>query len=147
MKIAVGWDHHGRGFRDKIVDMLSAMGHEPMLMGAPNAESSDYPEYAFRVGEAVVGGVANRGILVCGTGIGMAMAANKVRGVRAGVVEDVATARLSREHNNLNVLCVGEKVMRDDSVKDILETWLTTPFAGGRHARRVAKITDYEKAT
>jgi ribose 5-phosphate isomerase B len=145
MKIAVGWDHRGRCFRDKVAGILADMGHEFIDMGAQTDESSDYPDFAIQVSEAVSNGDADRGVLMCGTGIGMAMAANKVAGVRAGVVHDMDTARLSRLHNDANVLCVGEGLMKSDAFQPILDAWLTTEFEGGRHGRRVEKIMAYER--
>jgi ribose 5-phosphate isomerase B len=145
MKIAVGWDHRGRCFRDKVAGILAEMGHEFIDMGAQTDESSDYPDFAIQVSEAVSNGDADRGVLMCGTGIGMSMAANKVAGVRAGVVHDMDTARLSRQHNDANVLCVGEGLMEGDAFQPILDTWLTTEFEGGRHGRRVEKIMAYER--
>lgn len=145
MKIACGWDHHGREFRETVERLLTDMGHEFVDMGAPSEERSDYPDFAFKVAEAVSRGEVDRGMLICGTGIGMSIAANKVMGVRAGVVHDEETARLSRSHNNGNVLCVGETTVRQPGFEDILKIWLTTDFEGGRHAVRVSKIMGYDE--
>ena len=147
MKIAAGWDHHGRAFRDAIRRILSELGHEMIDLGSGGEGPSDYPDFAFRVGEAVAASDADRGILVCGSGIGMSIAANKVAGVRAGLVEDETTARLSRAHNDTNVLCLSERTARDEPLmRKLIETWLATPFdLGGRHERRVGKITRYEQ--
>lgn len=144
MKIAGGWDHRGRRFRADVERCLTRLGHQLVDMGARSDESSDYPDFAFRVAEAVARGEVDRGLLICGTGIGMSIAANKVVGVRAGVVGDVATARVSRGHNDTNVLCIGEDAAAGPDLEDILRVWLTTPFDGGRHERRVKKIMDYE---
>ena len=144
MRIAGGWDHHGRMFKSRIESILSGLGHELVDMGTRSDESSDYPDYAIQVGEAVSTGKCDRGILVCGTGIGMSIAANKVKGVRAAVVHDEETARLSRGHNDANVLCLAEDAVAAEGLDEILRIWLTTPHEGGRHARRVGKIIDYE---
>lgn len=144
MKIAGGWDHRGRRFRAEVERVLAHLGHQLIDMGARTDESSDYPDFGFRVGEAVARGEVDRGLLICGTGIGMSIAANKVPGVRAGVVGDVATARVSRAHNDTNVLCIGEDAAAGPDLEEILRTWLTTPFDGGRHERRVKKIMDYD---
>lgn len=145
MKIAVGWDHRGRCFRDRLLDLLKKGAHEVVEMGAPSNESADYPDFAFRVAEAVGSGKAERGILVCGTGIGMSIAANKARGVRAAVVWDVDSARASRTHNDANVLCLGERIAAQPLLDEIVTVWLKTDFEGGRHGRRVDKIAAYEK--
>ena len=116
-------------------------------LGAQTNDSSDYPDFGFRVAETVAQSKADRGLLICGTGIGMSIAANKVRGIRAAVVHDEETAKASRTHNDSNVLCLGERVARDETLlANLLEIWLTTPFdTGGRHTRRVAKIGQYEE--
>ena len=145
MRVCCGWDHHGRRFREKVAKLLTDTGHEFVDMGAASEEPSDYPDYAFKVAEAVSRGEADRGLLICGTGIGMSLAANKVRGIRAAVVHDEETSRLSRLHNDANVLCVSERTALDAEFGNILEVWLSTVFAGGRHAVRVNKIMDYEK--
>jgi ribose 5-phosphate isomerase B len=147
LKIAAGWDHHGRAYRQAIKDILEDLGHEMIDLGAPSDDSSDYPDFAFRVGEAVASKQADRGLLVCGSGIGMAIAANKVQGIRAGLAYDVQTARLSRAHNDTNVLCIAEWTARDEALlRKLIDIWLTTPFEqGGRHERRVGKIVRYER--
>ncbi len=144
MKIAGGWDHRGRKFRDRLSRALVALGHELAPMGAETDASSDYPDFAFRVGEAVSRGECERGILICGTGNGMCIAANKVRGVRAAVAWDLESARLSRAHNDANVLCLGEQVASSGALTSLLDVWLSTPAEGGRHARRVGKIMAHE---
>lgn len=145
MRVCCGWDHHGRRFREKVAKLLADTGHEFVDMGAASEEPSDYPDYAFKVAEAVSRGEADRGLLICGTGIGMSLAANKVRGIRAAVVHDEETSRLSRLHNDANVLCVSERTVMNAEFGNILEVWLGTAFEGGRHAVRVNKIMDYEK--
>jgi ribose 5-phosphate isomerase B len=114
-------------------------------MGATTDESSDYPDFAFRVAEAVSRGEVDRGVLVCGTGIGMSIAANKVEGIRAGVVYDERTAHVSRSHNDTNVLCLGEDTVQSPLLDTILKIWLETPAEAGRHERRVGKIMEYER--
>ncbi len=145
MKIAAGWDHRGRIFRERLEQAVRLLGHEFIAMGATTDESSDYPDFAFRVAEAVSRGEADRGVLVCGTGIGMSIAANKVEGIRAGVVHDERTAEVSRSHNDTNVLCLGEDTVQGPLLDPILKIWLSTPAEGGRHARRVGKIMEYER--
>jgi ribose 5-phosphate isomerase B len=145
MKIALGADHAGFELKEKIKQHLLQKGIPVDDLGTHSTESVDYPDFARQVGEAVVGGRADWGILVCGTGIGMAMAANKVPGVRAALCGDLYTARMSREHNDANVLVLGGRLMGADMAADILLAWLETDFAGGRHARRVGKIADIER--
>ena len=146
MKIAAGWDHRGREFREKLERAIRLLGHEFLPMGATtDAPSDDYPDFAFRVAEAVSRGAADRGVLICGTGIGMSIAANKVAGIRAGVVCDEKSAAVSRSHNDTNVLCLGEDTARGPLLEPILKIWLQTPFEGGRHERRVDKIMEYER--
>ena len=144
MKIAAGWDHRGVGFRERLERAVTALGHEFIALGATTDASSDYPDFAFRVAEAVSRGEADRGLLMCGTGIGMSIAANKVPGIRAGVVYDERTAKVSRAHNDSNVLCLGEDTAGGPLLEPILKIWLDTPFEAGRHARRVDKISQFE---
>ena len=145
MKIAAGWDHRGRILREKLERAIQRLGHEFVAMGATTDESSDYPDFAFRVAEAVSRGEVDRGVLVCGTGIGMSIAANKVEDIRAGVVYDERTARASRSHNDTNVLCLGEDTVQGPLLGPILKIWLETPAEAGRHERRVGKIKEYER--
>ena len=144
MKIAIGSDHHGLEHRQTIAKVVEAQGGTPMDLGTHTAESCDYPDIAFEVATSVQSGNADLGVLVCGTGIGMAIAANKVAGIRAAVCHDVNTSILSRQHNNANVLCVPGKALSGDELQAVVEAWLTSEFEGGRHARRVDKITGYE---
>jgi ribose 5-phosphate isomerase B len=144
MRIAVGSDHAGFAFKDAIARRLSALGHEIDDCGCFSAESVDYPDYAALVARKVAVGECERGILVCGTGIGVAMAANKVRGVRAATVHDRFTAQMSREHNDSNVLCLGARVLEQRHAVELAEYWLGLAFAGGRHANRVRKIGELE---
>lgn len=140
MKIAVGADHAGFEVKERIARRLADLGHEILDCGTTSAESVDYPDHAAAVARKVAAGECERGILVCGTGIGVAMAAGKVKGVRAATVHDRFTARMSREHNDSNVLCLGGRVLEPRHAVEIAEFWLTVPFGGGRHERRVRKI-------
>lgn len=140
MKVALGSDHAGFALRRSIAERLAALGHEVVDVGCESEASCDYPDYGARVGRAVASGSCERGIAVCGTGIGIAMAAGKVKGVRAAVVHNRFTARMSREHNDANVLALGARVLDPRHAVELAEYWLTVPFAGGRHAPRVAKV-------
>lgn len=140
MKIAVGSDHAGFELKERIGRRLAELGHEVVDCGTHSTESVDYPDFASAVARKVSGKACERGILVCGTGIGVAMAAGKVKGVRAATVHDRFTAQMSREHNDANVLCLGARVLDPLHAIEIAELWITVPFAGGRHERRVRKI-------
>ncbi len=140
MRVALGADHRGFGLKEGLKRWLAARGHEAIDLGPDSSDRVDYPDYAFRVANAVARHQADRGILVCSTGIGMSIAANKVQGVRAALVDSVRLARLSREHNDANVLCLGADVVSADEARRIVGVWLRTEFAGGRHARRVRKL-------
>lgn len=140
MRIYAGSDHAGLGLKKQLVQHLRNEGHEVEDVGTHDHESTDYPDYAVRVAEAVAEGKAVYGLLVCGTGQGMAMAANKVNGIRAAVCHDTFSARSTRAHNDANVLCIGERVVGVGLAEDIVHAFLKTDFEGGRHARRVEKI-------
>lgn len=140
MKIAIGADHAGVSHKNRIAEMLRGSGHEIEDMGTAGETPVDYPDFAAKVARAVSKGRVERGILVCGTGIGMSMAANRVRHVRAALCVDEKAAEISRRHNDANVLCLGGRVQAWDDVLRIVDVWLKTPFDGGRHACRVAKI-------
>ena len=129
----------------EIKELLSTLGHEVEDFGTHSTESCDYPDIAEPVAHAVVDGAADRGILICGTGIGIGIAANKIAGVRAALCHDTFSAHASREHNNANILTMGERVIGPGLAKDIVTIWLNTEFEGGRHARRVEKISALEK--
>ena len=144
MKIAVGADHAGYRLKGHLAGILSREGHEVEDLGASSGESVDYPDFAAAVAEKVAAGEADRGILVCGTGIGMAIAANKVDGVRAARCNDLFAARMSRQHNDVNVLTLGERVVGTGLAEEIVRTFLDTRFEQGRHARRVGKIQALE---
>ncbi len=145
--IALGADHAGFPLKEELKSWLIGRGYDVVDCGTQSAESVDYPDYAAAVAGAVTAGKAGWGVLVCGTGLGMAMAANKVPGIRAAACTDVYTARLSREHNDTNVLALGARITARDSAIEILEAWLAAEFAGGRHARRVAKLAAIERGT
>ena len=135
--IAIGSDHGGLKLKTDIVNHLKERGIEVLDKGCNSFDSCDYPDYAAAVTDAVVGKDADLGILVCGTGIGMSIAANKVRGIRAALCGDTYSARVSRAHNNANILCLGERVIGEHLALDIVDIWLKTGFEGGRHKRRV----------
>lgn len=140
MRIAVGADHAGLDLKLHLSEALSRQGHEVDDLGTHGRESTDYPDWAARVAEAVATRRVERGVLVCGTGVGMAMAANRRRGVRAVAANDLFTARLAREHNDANLLALGARIVAPALAEEILRVFLETPFAGGRHAPRVAKL-------
>jgi ribose 5-phosphate isomerase B len=144
MKIAIGSDHRGFEAKARILTILHQLGHEVFDAGPHGRESADYPDFAFEVARAVGEGRAERGILICGTGIGMCIAANKVRGVRAAPCHDCVTAEMSRRHNDANVLCLSADLLGEDLIDRMVRIWLETAFEGGRHARRVEKITRFE---
>ncbi len=145
MRVALGADHAGVHLKDSVRSFLESRGIEVQDAGTLDETSVDYPDYAAEVGQAVAGGTVDRGILVCGTGLGMAIAANKVDGVRAVPVVDPESARLSREHNDANVLALGARLTAPDIALRIVATFLDTPFAGGRHQRRLDKIAGLER--
>jgi ribose 5-phosphate isomerase B len=144
MKIAIGSDHRGYEAKRRIVTLLGQLGHEVMDVGPQGSESVDYPDFAFPVALAVGTGEVERGILICGTGIGMCIAANKVAGVRAAPCHDSVTAEMSRRHNDANLLCLSADLLSPDLINRMIRIWLETPFDGGRHARRVDKILRFE---
>ncbi len=146
MRIAVGNDHAGVDAKRAVAEALAEAGHEAVDAGTGSTESTDYPDYARKVAGAVAGGEAQRGILICGTGIGMSMTANKVHGVRAALCHDEYTVRMARRHNDANVLCVGARVVPAPRIAELALLFLSEPFDGGRHQRRVDKIMDTEKA-
>jgi ribose 5-phosphate isomerase B len=146
MKLAIGADHGGYILKREIVDFLSKIGNiEVTDYGASGPESVDYPDYGRKVSEAVSNGTADRGILICGTGIGMSIVANRYPQVRAALCHDNFTARMSRLHNDANVLVMGERVIGRGVALDIVKAWLETEFEGSRHQRRLDKIRDIEK--
>lgn len=148
MRIAIGADHAGVALKEHVKQVLKARGVQFEDVGTLSTESVDYPDFAETVGRKVASGEFDRGILTCGSGIGMAIAANKVAGVRAASIQDEDSARLSREHNDINVLTLGERSTDPNTARRIVELFLDTPFSGGRHQRRVDKINalDHRKS-
>jgi ribose 5-phosphate isomerase B len=144
MRVALGADHAGVHLKDEIKRLLDERGVTYTDFGTSSTDSVDYPDFAATVAEQVASGAFDRGILFCGSGIGMAMAANKVPGIRAAPIVDEQSARLSREHNDANVLALGERITPPDQARRFVELFLDTPFAGGRHARRVDKIRELD---
>jgi ribose 5-phosphate isomerase B len=144
MKVAIASDHGGIHIREEIKKLMDEMGIEYIDLGCGCETSVDYPDYAIPVAEKVAKGEVDRGILICGTGIGMTIAANKVKGIRCALCHDVYSAKLTRQHNDSNILAMGERVIGPGLAREIAKVWLTTEFEGGRHARRVEKITQYE---
>jgi ribose 5-phosphate isomerase B len=143
-RIYTGSDHAGLELRGRIVGHLRALGFEVEDLGTPSAESTDYPDWAAAVGRAVREQPGSLGVLVCGSGLGVCMAANKIHGIRAADAWSVEAARLSRAHNDANVLCVGSRLVPEATAFAIVDAWLDTDFEGGRHARRVNKIAALE---
>ena len=144
MKVAIGADHGGFKLKELLVQSLRSQNHEVLDCGTFSAESVDYPNYGVAVGEAVVNGDADTGVAICGSGIGIAIAANKVKGVRAATVHDVTSARLARAHNNANVACFGARLIGFETVLDALKAWFETPFdSDERHVRRVAQLDTF----
>ncbi|HID76801.1 MAG TPA: ribose 5-phosphate isomerase B [Planctomycetaceae bacterium] len=145
MRIAIGSDHRGTKLRARIVELLRRWGQEVIDVGTQESGPIDYPDVAQQVARRVSAGDADRGILICGTGLGMAIVANKYPGVRAAPCHDELTAELSRRHNDLNVLCLSGDMLKDSPIDGLIKVWLSTPFEGGRHARRVRKIAELER--
>jgi len=145
MKIGLACDHGGFELKEELKTFLKSIGIEPIDMGTFNEDSVDYPDFGVLIAEKVSRGELQRGILICGTGIGMSIVANKFRGVRAALVNDPYSARLSREHTDANILVIGGRIVGKELAKEILKVWLETPFAGGRHKRRLEKIETLEK--
>ena len=144
MKIAVASDHRGYAVKGKILSLLSNLGHEGLDYGPEHPEHVDYPDYGAKVASAVSSKAVDRGILICGTGMGMCIVANKFAGVRAAPCHDDVTAEMSRLHNDSNVLCLSADLLGDRLVNRMVQLWLTTEFEGGRHGRRLEKISQYE---
>ena len=137
MKVAIGCDHGGLDLKDTVKSVLIELGHEIDDQGYNSSESVDYPNFANAVSSLVKDGKCERGILICGTGIGMSMAANRIPGIRAALCHEMFSARMSREHNDANILCIGARVIGQGLAAEIVRTWMTTDFAGGRHQRRI----------
>src|SRR5438445_9085735 len=145
MNIILGSDHRGFAAKQRLLKLLPTLGHQVTDAGTPTGETCDYPDFAFAAGDLVGRGEHERGILICGTGIGMCIAANKVSGVRAAPCHDSVTAEMSRRHNNANVLCLSADLLGGELVDRMVKIWLETEFEAGRHARRVEKITRFEE--
>ena len=145
MRIVIGSDHRGFDAKRRLAATIRELGHEVHDAGTLSADSCDYPDFAYEVAGRVGRAESDRGILVCGTGIGMCIAANKVRGVRAAACQDSITAEMSRRHNDANVLCLSADLLGEELMSQMVRIWLDTPFEGGRHARRVEKITKIEE--
>ncbi|MCI3921426.1 ribose 5-phosphate isomerase B [Paenibacillus sp. TRM 82003] len=145
MKIAIGADHAGYRLKAELLDTIRSLGHEVEDFGAHGPESVDYPDFASAVCNRVVGGDADRGILICGTGIGMSIAANKIPGIRCALVHDTFSAKATREHNDTNVVAIGERVVGPGLAQEIISIWLSTEFSGGeRHKNRIGKVQALE---
>jgi ribose 5-phosphate isomerase B len=140
MKVAIGADHAGFSVKEELKEVLRALGHMAVDMGATGETASDYPDFAEKVARCVASGEAGQGVLICATGIGMSIAANKILGIRAAVVSDEQTAQLARRHNDANIFCAGARVLPVARIAESLKVFLQTPFEGGRHTRRVEKI-------
>ena len=145
MRIVVGSDHRGFETKEQIKGIVSELGHECIDVGTTNRNPVDYPDIACLAATAVVKKQADRAILVCSTGLGMSIAANKIKGIRAALCHDELSARISRDHNDANVLCISGEQIGEALLRKMVEVWLNTEFAGGRHQRRVRKITAIEE--
>lgn len=145
MKIALGSDHRGDAVATAVIAHLKSLGHSVLVLGACGPQPRDYPDQAWEVSNAVAKGESERGILLCGSGIGVCIAANKIKGVRAALVHDELSATMSRSHNDANVLCLAADTTPQKEILAIIEAWLKTPFEGGRHDRRVRKIAAMER--
>ena len=146
MRVSIGSDHHGVGIRLKLTDLIAQLGHQVVVHGpkTEKPEPVDYPDIAGEVAYEVSTGYTDRGVLICGTGIGMCIAANKFRGIRAASIVDELSAEISRRHNDLNVLCLSGDLLSEHAAEQIVKVWLNTPFDEGRHSRRIEKITEFE---
>ncbi|MBE6041073.1 MAG: ribose 5-phosphate isomerase B [Clostridiales bacterium] len=144
MKIVIGCDHAGYELKEAIKAKLEAEGYEMMDVGCYSTESVDYPKYGHAVGKAVASGEAEKGIAICGTGIGISIACNKVPGIRAGLVSSVWQAEMTKAHNNANVLCMGGRVVDKELAFEMVDTWLNTEFMGDKHLRRINELEDLD---
>jgi ribose 5-phosphate isomerase B len=145
MRVGLACDHGGFGLKEELKTFLKSMGVDPVDLGCFDENSVDYPDFGIQVAEKVSRGELEKGILVCGTGIGMSIVANKFPGVRAALVHELYSARCSREHNDANILVLGGRVVGSGLAKEIVKVWLGTPFSGGRHQGRLEKITGLER--
>ena len=144
MKIAIGCDHAAYELKEAIKVKMTGEGHEIIDVGCDSTESVDYPKYGHAVGKAVASGEAERGIAVCGSGIGISIACNKVPGIRAALCTSVEMAEMCRRHNNANVVCMGARMISQELAFDIIDKWMTTDFEGGKHLRRINEIEDLD---
>lgn len=147
MKVVLSGDHAGMTIRNELKNLFAEMGIDYEDIGCSCETSVDYPDYALPAAEKVANGEFDRGILICGTGVGMSIAANKVKGIRCALIHDVYSAKLTRQHNDSNMLAMGERVIGPGLAREIAKTWLETEFDGGRHANRIGKIASYEGKT
>lgn len=147
MRLAIGSDHRGCNVKAHLIDMLNRLGNEVQDCGTHSADAVDYPDIAADVARRVASNEADRGILICGSGLGMAIAANKIRGIRAVPCTDELTAEMSRRHNDSNVLCLSADMLGEKLIDRMVEVWLRTEFEAGRHARRIEKITALESSS
>ena len=145
MKIAIGCDHGGIVLKDAVTSTLEALGAEVVDLGTNTTDSVDYPTYGLKVAETVASGQCDAGVIMCGTGIGISISANKVPGIRCAVVTNTYMAQLTKNHNNANIISLGGRVITPDEAKDIVKAWYTAEYEGGRHQRRLDMITDIEK--
>ncbi len=145
MRIAIGNDHAAVELKEQILAYVQELGHDADNYGTDTLESCDYPEYGEKVARAVAEGRADCGILICGTGVGISIAANKVKGIRAAVCSDTATARLTKEHNNANIIAFGARIVGAELAKEIVKAYLDAEFLGGRHEKRLALIDELEE--
>lgn len=146
MKVAIGNDHAATDLKMEIAEYVKSLGHEVINFGTDGHESCDYPAYGEKVGRAVAAGEADCGILICGTGVGISLAANKVKGVRCGVCSDTTTAHLIKEHNDANIIAFGARIVGSEKAKDIVKAYLEAEFMGGRHQSRVDMIGEIEQS-
>lgn len=144
MKVAVGCDHGGFVLKDAVISTLEELGAQVVDMGTYSTESVDYPVYGKKVADAVASGECDLGVVMCGTGIGISIAANKVKGIRAAVVTDEFMAEMTRRHNNANIIALGGRVMTPEKAKSLVKAWYTAEFEGGRHQKRIDMITQIE---
>jgi len=144
MKISIGSDHAGFEYKQALAEMLRTQGHDVIDCGTHSAESTDYPLWCIPAAEKVASGEAEKGIVIGGSGNGEAIAANKVKGIRCAIAWSEETARLGSQHNNANVLSIGERMVSLETAKRLVDTWLSTPFEGGRHVRRIEELARYE---
>jgi ribose 5-phosphate isomerase B len=145
MQIGLACDHGGFELKEELKAFLKSKGYEPVDLGTFSEDSVDYPDYGILVAEKISKGAMEKGILICGTGIGMSIVANKFRGVRAALANDLYSSRFSREHTDANILVIGGRIVGKELAKEIVQVWLDTPFAGGRHKKRLDKIEALEK--